>query len=416
MGKESGPDRAILRGVAMQRVNWAVVVLAGVLCGASAAAGQTAAPTTEDCQACHSEPTLTRADNSPVFVEPQGFAQSVHQILSCVDCHTDLAAAELPHPEQLAPVNCATCHEEPATEFAKSVHAAIPANRGGAATCADCHGPPHRIRPAAEPDSPTNHLQVVNTCGRCHGNTADAARRGPPVAPMFADSIHGQALTRTGLVVAPTCSDCHESHGVVTTRNPESPVFARNVPATCGRCHAGIHRDYADSVHATELQAGAPNAPHCASCHSAHQVAPTQGPEWQLAAVEQCGTCHREALATFRDTFHGQVTGLGFEPVAQCADCHSSHRVFRVSDARSTVSAENRLKTCQTCHPAATPNFARYEPHANKHEQERFPALYYAARFMNGLLIGVFAFFGIHTALWFLRERTGRQDDDHTGR
>jgi hypothetical protein len=137
-------------------------------------------------------------------------------------------------------------------------------------------------------------------------------------------------------------------------------------------------------------------------------VAPTQDPQWQLAAVTQCGTCHREALSTYRDTFHGQVTNLGFTPVAQCADCHRSHGVFRVSDPRSTVSAENRLQTCQTCHPSATPNFARYEPHANKEDPDRFPALYYAARFMNGLLIGVFAFFGIHTALWFLRERSGR--------
>ncbi|MGE5815629.1 MAG: hypothetical protein ACM36C_14170, partial [Acidobacteriota bacterium] len=37
------------------------------------------------------------------------------------------------------------------------------------------------------------------------------------------------------------------------------------------------------------------------------------------------------------------------------------------------------------------------------HDRARSPALYYAARFMDGLLVFVFAFFGVHTFLWFSR-------------
>ena len=360
---------------------------------------------------------MTRADGRPVVVEPKMFEASVHGSFGCVDCHADLAKAELPHPERLAPVMCATCHDEPAAGVARSVHAAIPATAGGSARCVNCHGPPHRIAPAADPESPTNKLRIAGTCAQCHGDTvAKGAPRGPAVAGLFADSIHGQALSRAGLVVAPTCSDCHQSHAVVRTQDPASPVFAKNVPATCGRCHAGIQREYAVSVHATALEGGAPDAPHCASCHTAHSIAATRGDMWQLSAVEQCGTCHREALATYRDTFHGQVTALGFTPVAKCADCHQSHQVFRVTDARSTVSAVNRLATCRTCHPSATPNFARYEPHASTDDRERSPALYYAARMMRGLLFGVFAFFGGHTLLWFARERVWPGDDTRSRR
>jgi hypothetical protein len=293
---------------------------------------------------------------------------------------------------------------------AKSVHGAIPAVRGGPAACSECHGPPHRIRPSSDPDSATHHLRIAGTCARCHGDAADPKRRGPLVAGAFNDSIHGQALSRAGLVVAPTCTDCHRSHDIVTKRDPASPAFTKNVPATCGRCHEGVHRAYAESVHGAALSAGNLGAPQCASCHTAHQIAPTETERWQVGAVEQCGTCHKEALNTYRDTFHGQVTALGFTPVAKCVDCHESHRVFRVADARSTVSAQNRLATCRTCHPSATPNFVRYQPHANKDDPERLPALYYAARLMNGLLIGTFVFFGLHTLLWFARERTGPPD------
>jgi hypothetical protein len=371
---------------------------------------QPAPPASEDCLACHGEPSNARADGRPIFVEPDTFAQSIHSFLACVDCHTDLAALiDYPHADRLAPVDCAICHDA-ASALATSVHASIPADRGGPATCGDCHGPPHRIRPSAEPDSPTSHLNVAMTCAQCHGDAADPARRGPTVASMFADSIHGQALTRTGLVVAPTCTNCHDSHAIVTRQDPASPVFATNVAATCGSCHAGIHLEYSESVHAAELQNGA-SAPHCATCHTAHEIAAPESDQWQLSAVEECGTCHREALATYRDTFHGQVTALGFTPVARCADCHTSHRVLRVTDARSPVSAGNRLVTCQTCHPSATPNFALYEPHANKDDPDRLPVLYYAARLMNGLLIAVFGFFGLHTTLWFLRERTGPAAD-----
>lgn len=358
---------------------------------------------------------MTRSDGRPVVVQPGPFAASAHGSFSCVDCHSDLAqTTDFPHQERLMPVNCGSCHDEPAKGMAGSIHTGISAASGGPLQCMSCHGPSHEIKPATVFDSPTNRLKIVETCARCHvglsPSPATGVRAGAAVASIFADSIHGQALA-SGLVVAPTCSDCHQSHSVVTTGDPASPVFTKNVPMTCGRCHAGTHREYNDSVHAVELERGAVNAPHCASCHTAHQIAPTQGDVWQLSAVVECGTCHREALATYRDTFHGQVTALGFTPVAKCADCHQSHGIRRVNDPLSMVSPQNRLATCQTCHPSATPSFARYEPHANKDDPLRLPALYHAARFMNALMLGVFTFFGAHTLLWFTRERFGPADD-----
>ena len=371
---------------------------------------QTAAPTSDDCQTCHAEPSMTRADGRPVVVDPKAFAASIHAPFACVDCHADLAAAaEFPHAERLAPVSCAACHDEPAKGLALSVHARLTPASSTPAGCVACHGPPHQIRPAADPESPTNKLRVAGTCAQCHGDAvAEGAPRGPAVAGQFADSIHGAALART--TVAPTCSDCHNSHDIRRPADLESRVHPSKVPATCGTCHANQQRLYGESVHAEVLASGAPAAPHCASCHSAHSIRSTASDQWQLSAVEECGTCHREALTTYRDSLHGQVTALGFTPVAKCADCHQSHQVFGRSDVRSSVSPANLLATCQTCHASASLNFVGYQPHANRDDPERLPALYYAGRFMDALLFGVFAFFGAHTLLWFVRERVGPTD------
>ncbi|MBI2186596.1 MAG: hypothetical protein HYU37_05655 [Acidobacteria bacterium] len=383
--------------------------MSGVLAAPSVSAQQPEPPSNDTCQTCHAEPSMTRADGRPVVVPPDRFASSIHATLSCVDCHTDLAkTTDFPHPERLAPVSCAACHDEPAAGLARSVHGML--SGAAALQCTSCHGPPHEIRPSSDFQSRTHKLQIAETCAQCHSGLAGpGARRGPAVAPMFADSIHAVALERT--TVAPTCTDCHRSHDILRKTDAKSPVHPPNIPATCGTCHANQHRLFSDSVHAQELAGGNPRAPQCASCHTAHRMAATASDQWQLSAVEQCGTCHREALATYRDSFHGQVTALGFTPVAKCADCHESHRVFRVSDVRSSVSPQNGLTTCRTCHPSATANFIQFQPHANKDDPERSPALYYAARVMNALLLGVFLFFGGHTLLWFARERLGPSDE-----
>lgn len=395
--------------------------MVGVLvCSAPAWAQQPKPPANDDCLACHNDPDVKRSDGSSVTVAPNRFAESVHGPLSCVDCHADLSTTtDFPHPDKLAPVNCGSCHDDPAKQLVSSVHSRRPRGGGAALACMDCHGKPHEIRPSSDPASATNKLNTATTCGRCHGDTQPVpSMRGPAVSRSFADSIHGQALSKAGLVVAPTCTDCHTSHAVMEKTSSKSPVFRANVPATCGKCHAGIEHEYADSAHAKALRAGNAGAAQCASCHTAHAISRTEGDAFQLSAVQRCGTCHAEALATYRDTFHGQVTRLGFAPVAKCEDCHRPHSIFAPSDPRSSVATVNLIATCGKCHAGANANFVKYQPHANQHDPRRLPQLYYAARFMDALLIGVFTFFGLHTLLWFVRERhpdariTHRERDD----
>jgi hypothetical protein len=74
------------------------------------------------------------------------------------------------------------------------------------------------------------------------------------------------------------------------------------------------------------------------------------------------------------------------------------------------VSKQNILSTCRKCHPSATANFTKYDPHADQKNRKRDPLLFYTARFMKWLLIGVFSFFGVHTLLWLPRSWKARRE------
>jgi hypothetical protein len=401
-------------------------VLLVCLCAAFVAVGHGAAaagvppkpPTNEDCLMCHGDTSAARADGRSVAVDAGKFGASIHgqSGIACVDCHSDLAAqAEWPHAETLKPAQCATCHEPAVALYEKGIHAQARRSGGNmtAATCADCHGT-HDILPKSDPASRTHHIRLIETCGKCHGNEA-IIKRGKiaigNVVDLYRDSIHGRALLKSGLTVAPTCNDCHNSHDIRKKKDPESRVFRTAIPATCGKCHEGIGREYSQGVHGQQVAKGSPLAPVCSDCHSAHQIRRAEVESWRLEVAQECGTCHEQSAKTFADTFHGQVTSLGFTRVAACADCHGAHAIFPKSDERSSVSPKNVTATCKKCHEQATASFAKFDPHADPHNRERNGLLYYTTEFMQMLLAGVFTFFGLHTALWFGRSMQLKASD-----
>jgi DnaJ-class molecular chaperone len=431
-------------------------------------------PKNEDCLACHADKDLKRGKPTPgrspsVFVDAGALKASTHAGLECVACHQTATA---PHDEKLPPVNCAGCHDKPREALRTGVHGAVKV-RGGppavacaschgthqvqraasltidtcatchasqvqaykgsihgrsrqggdteAATCRSCHGPAHTIVSKTNSESPVYHLNLPRTCAQCHADAALAKRHNIQVGnvyQLYMDSIHGRAVTRSGLLVSANCSDCHGSHGIRPRTDPTSRVFRANIPETCGTCHAGILKIYAASVHGKVPAAGARGrAAVCTDCHSAHQIRRVEGAPWQLDAIRECGHCHQAALKTYRETFHGKVTELGFTRIAKCADCHGSHAILPASDPRSTISPARLVETCRQCHAQASPAFVEFHPHADAADKTRFPFLHQVSVFMTLLLAGTFAFFGLHTLLWFPRSlierfRRGRRRDE----
>lgn len=382
---------------------------------APAAAPDTPERLTNDvCMDCHeAKPNLHKAKSGASqvdvrIIKPGHFTDSVHGKLLCVDCH--VSVTDVPHDEKLPPAQCAACHAKESDAYSHSIHGMSHAmGASSAATCVSCHGNAHEIVPVKQLDSPVFKLNLPQTCATCHSDPKliAAYRMNAHTADYYKDSIHGQALLKMRLIVAPSCDDCHGVHDIKRNVDQSARTNHANIAKTCGTCHLGIEATYNQSVHGVLLAKGDPRAPVCTDCHSAHQIAEPTGESFKAASDEVCGKCHQDRLAHYRETYHGKAMALGrpniASDVAACYDCHGHHDVFPISDPRSRLSKGHILATCQQCHPGVGPKFTEYQPHADPRDAVHSPSLHLVYLGMTALLIGVFAFFGLHTVLWIVR-------------
>jgi predicted CXXCH cytochrome family protein len=392
--------------------------LAG-LRAAPAPAAQAPAPAkrvpNEDCMDCHESLPPGHARDPDAVPNPAieviragAFTASVHGKLMCVDCHATVSS--VPHDDKLPPAQCASCHAKESEAYARSIHGMSHAmGASAAATCVSCHGNAHEIVPVKQLDSPVFKLNLPQTCATCHSDPKliAAYRLNPHTADYYKDSIHGQALVKMRLIVAPSCDDCHGVHDIKRNVDQSARTNHANIAKTCGQCHLGIEATYNQSVHGQLLAKGDPKGPVCTDCHSAHQIKAPAGQSFKAASDEVCGKCHEDRLLHYRETYHGKAMALGrpnvASDVAACYDCHGHHDVFPVSDPRSHLSKGRVLGTCQQCHPGVGPRFTLFQPHADPRDASHYPSLHAVYVGMTALLVGVFAFFGLHTLLWVVR-------------
>ena len=353
-----------------------------------------------DCLSCHGDASLQDASGKSVSVDAHNFGASIHGSLKCGDCH--ITIKDYPHPDQITPVKCETCHADVASGLAGSVHSAKAEH-----ACASCHGDAHAIFPKDDARSAVYPLNVPRTCGACHGDAAMAKKHGfSNVFPLYIDSIHGYAVSKEGLLVAANCSSCHGSHHILSHKDPQSPTYKANIPKTCGSCHAGITANYMSGAHGKAIASGKMKAPVCTDCHTTHAIEQPTAAAFRMQLTPICGDCHKDKFNTYRDTFHSQLSSLGgYVETARCWDCHEAHNVLPASDPRSTVAKVNLVATCGKCHTGANASFVQYQPHANARNRKLNPPLYFVRLFMNLLLAGVLAFFALHTILWLIRSR-----------
>lgn len=324
-------------------------------------------PKTEHCLGCHGivEFSVDAPDGSEkkLHVNRIAYAEGVHQIFDCVDCHT--AIDQIPHGTvQQEKVDCVNCHQQ-TWEDAKA---------------------------SGITDEYPSLAKVVKQF------------------PLYDNSIHAQPNRNEPSRPNAYCSDCHNTHYLTPINSERGDSGRLKVPDVCGECHDSQLAEYADSIHGQEvLVKGNANAAVCIDCHTTHAIEKTQGDSAQLSIGKNCGNCHAENMKTYRQTYHGQVNTLGETQTAKCYDCHGSHDVKRIDDPSSTMHVNNRLETCSTCHEGASDGFVTFLPHANTHDFERYPEMYIVSKFMIWLLVAVFTFFYIHSALWFYAEYRDRK-------
>lgn len=347
----------------------------------------------DECLGCHEyvDPKV----NSKILND------SVHKNLECTYCHSDVTS--IPHEKILKKVKCVNCHSNEEKILSKSVHSHV--EKDISTMCKNCHGT-HNIFAKDNENSTVNPMNLPQTCSNCHQNEQFIADHKLPQSSFIDDyvqSVHGSALIKSGLVISATCVSCHGDHLILPPNNKESTIYRDNVPETCGKCHLGILKQYNSSIHKIALDRGDENAPVCTTCHTTHTIKRIDRLSLFEMEDKECGGCHADRAPTYRDTFHGKATSLGFIRGALCSDCHGAHKILPKDHPESMVNETNLKETCGNCHGKVTESFISFIAHPDVHDKSSNPLIYYVYLFMTFLLISVFGFFGLHDILWLQR-------------
>lgn len=265
----------------------------------------------------------------------------------------------------LAADTCSQCHQgmggklaAPVAAMARDVHAAKGLN------CADCHGgdptqsaQDKAMDPAKGFIGAPSPGAVPRMCSRCHSDPGFMKTYAPSLPvdqwEKYQTSVHGKRLAQGDTRVA-ECSSCHGAHGILSHTDPLSRVYPKNVPGTCGGCHADKShmapyriptdqlQEYRKSVHAQALlEENNPTAPACNDCHGNHGATPPG----VKSVARVCGTCHPETEELFSKSVHSSAfAGLG---LAGCEPCHGNHAVLKTGDE---MLGTGKRGVCLQCH------------------------------------------------------------------
>ena len=254
----------------------------------------------------------------------------------------DLEDIEIPEGDE-----CAFCHidlEEVPDDFAPyDVHFVE------GLSCAGCHG--GDVSADDEDIAMSDEAGFVGVpdpadvsafCGKCHSDPAFMRTFQPTIRTdqeaQFETSGHGMALADGDTKVA-TCTSCHTAHAILPASDPRAPVYATNVPETCGTCHddrdymagygleSNVFEKYAMSVHGVALlEDGDVGSPACNDCHGNHGALPPE----VSSLTQVCGTCHPNNQLLFTES--EMARAFEDDELHGCMECHSHHDIEAPTD------------------------------------------------------------------------------------
>lgn len=133
------------------------------------------------------------------------------------------------------------------------------------------------------------HLERGVGCSlECHADTI----------AKIAKSNYEQWTKSKHALVGVTCDQCHGGNpqaedketahaNIGTAEDENSPVYYRNVPETCGKCHVEEYTQFRNSTHYQKLEA-LEQAPTCTTCHNPHLFKVLDPSNMQAV----CQNCH----------------------------------------------------------------------------------------------------------------------------
>jgi len=378
-----------------------------------------------ECLVCHEDNTLEGKRSGrtiSVFVDEKKFTGSVHASVGCVSCHLDLAGTDLPHTEEVARVDCGTCHKSEEEMHARSLHGkAIKRGDPLAPTCQNCHGS-HDILPVKNSQSAVAPLRIPFVCGKCHeeGTAVQKQRviHQDHIVDNYSESIHGEGLLRKGLIVAPSCASCHTAHLILPHTDNASSISRNNIASTCAKCHAQIEEVHRKVIKGELWEKQAHVLPACIDCHQPHKIrkvfydqgmadsdcmrchsdpslkATRDGRSLTVNASEvafskhaktacsqchtgvtasrkrpcetidrkvDCSSCHAEVGREYLSSMHGELLTKNDPNAPTCKECHGTHNARGKTDPRSPTFATNIPRLCATCHQEGNKAAVRYK-------------------------------------------------------
>lgn len=140
------------------------------------------------------------------------------------------------------------------------------------------------------------------------------------------------------------CYTCHKENEILPEDFHANDIHLKP-GLSCAGCHGGdpTAEDKDEAMSPKKGFIGVPSKKEipdfCGRCHSDITIMRVYRPRIETDQVKQYFT-----------SIHGQKLLKGDKKVATCVDCHTSHQIFPVKDARSSVYALNVPNTCQKCH------------------------------------------------------------------
>lgn len=285
------------------------------------------------CTRCHAEIELVHRK----VIKGELWEKEEHVLPACVDCHQPHKIRKVFYDQGMADRDCLRCHEKPeivASSDGRSLHVdalEIARSRHAKTSCSQCHSgvTASRLRPCET-------IAAKVDCASCHAE----------IGREYQASLHGQLIAKED-PNAPTCKECHGTHGVLGRRDPASATFATNVPALCARCHREgekaavryvgaqheIIEHYTESIHGKGLlKSGLTVTATCTNCHTAHSVLPKADETSSVnrrRIPDTCGACHHGIEEQFQESIHATLVGKTDKELPVCSDCHSAHTISR---------------------------------------------------------------------------------------
>lgn len=230
-------------------------------------------------------------------------------------------------------------------EVSKSVHTDL--------ECVNCHEDLSKV-------SVFPHRKIKSSvyCGKCHKQRKE----------LYLSSIHGKAK-ESKIEDAPQCWHCHSRHDIKAKEDPDSLVYPKNEPRTCGKCHAngvmmekynlpsdiltkflrGTHGKYLSNI----WEEGAREPVVCTTCHKAHQIKSFKElntTTLRFAISKICGDCHTRTIYIYKRGLHAKGLNDENPDFPTCVDCHGIHDVYKASQQESLTHSLNIDEKCTACH------------------------------------------------------------------